>query len=109
MPVWRAPVTTTAGIADSYDYELQASIWLKIARIREEAEANPAAAVEAYNKAAGSLESRVLVAARRFRELGAATGEEMPELEGIETIPRSARLGDEQPDSEGAAEEDPGA
>jgi DNA recombination protein RmuC len=66
-------------------------------------------AVEAYNKAAGSLESRVLVAARRFRELGAATGEEMPELEEIETIPRSARLGDEQPDSESAAEEDPGA
>ena len=45
-------------------------------------------AVDAYNKAVGSLETRVMPAARRFKELGAASGEEMPELEPIERTPR---------------------
>ncbi|MBI4464058.1 MAG: DNA recombination protein RmuC [Acidobacteria bacterium] len=45
-------------------------------------------AVESYNKATGSLERRVLVSARRFKELGAATGEEIMEVEAVEQTPR---------------------
>jgi DNA recombination protein RmuC len=40
--------------------------------------------VEAYNKAVGSMESRVLVTARRLKEKGIPAPEEMPELEVID-------------------------
>ncbi len=40
--------------------------------------------VEAYNKTAGSLESRVMVSARRFGELGVLTQAELPELAPID-------------------------
>jgi DNA recombination protein RmuC len=46
-------------------------------------------AVECYNKAVGSLESRVLVSARKFSELGASVAEDIPELEPIETTSRA--------------------
>jgi DNA recombination protein RmuC len=49
-------------------------------------------AVESYNKAVGSLESRVLVSARRFVELGAPITEEIPDLNGIETTTRNLTL-----------------
>ncbi len=49
-------------------------------------------AVEAYNKAAGSIESRVMVTARKFPELGAAITEEIPELGQIETTTRTLSL-----------------
>lgn len=44
-------------------------------------------AVAAFNDAAGSLESRVLVSARRFQDLGAA-GTELPTLEPLDSRPR---------------------
>jgi DNA recombination protein RmuC len=49
-------------------------------------------AVEAYNKAVGSLESRVMVSARKFAELGASTTEEIAELSPIETTTRNLTL-----------------
>lgn len=44
--------------------------------------------IESYNKAVGSFESRVLVAARRFKELGAATGEEIKNINFLDKVPR---------------------
>lgn len=47
-------------------------------------------ATEAYNKAVASLESRVLVSARRFRDLGITAGEtDIQELAQVETAPRA--------------------
>jgi DNA recombination protein RmuC len=45
-------------------------------------------AVQAYNQAAGSFESRVLVTARRMKDLNVTTAEELPTAESIDTVPR---------------------
>jgi DNA recombination protein RmuC len=55
-----------------------------LARLGKNLESSTAA----YNQAVGSLESRVLPSARRFRELGAAAGEDIPELGQVDTRPR---------------------
>jgi DNA recombination protein RmuC len=57
-------------------------------------------AVEAYNKAVGSLESRVMVSARKFVELGAPVTEEIAELSPIETTTRNLTLDFEDLESE---------
>lgn len=55
-------------------------------------------AVASYNRTAGSFESRVLVAARRLKDLGAGTSGELAELAGVEGSPRSPTRGaDEDP------------
>jgi DNA recombination protein RmuC len=45
-------------------------------------------AVSSYNDAVGSLERRVLPATRKFKELGAAGGDDIAEIEAIEPSPR---------------------
>ena len=49
--------------------------------------------VEKYNRAAGSLEARVLPTARRFKELGVSAKEEIAPLEPLQTIPRELAPG----------------
>ena len=48
-------------------------------------------AVQSYNQAAGSFESRVLVTARRMKDLNVTTAEELPAAEAIDTVPRLLR------------------
>jgi DNA recombination protein RmuC len=48
-------------------------------------------AVDAYNTSVGSLEVRVLPGARRFKELGAAVGEDLPVLPTLATAVRPLR------------------
>jgi DNA recombination protein RmuC len=49
--------------------------------------------VDSYNKAVGSLESRVLVTARRFKELGASTGKDIELLEVVDKAPKMLQGG----------------
>jgi DNA recombination protein RmuC len=45
-------------------------------------------AVQAYNRAAGSFETRVLAGARRLRDLDVTTAADLPLAEPIDTVPR---------------------
>jgi DNA recombination protein RmuC len=49
-------------------------------------------ALESYNKGVGSLEARVLVTARKFKERNAITGEEIESLEPIDKLARPLSL-----------------
>jgi DNA recombination protein RmuC len=45
--------------------------------------------VDAYNSSVGTLESRVLVTARKFKELGISANEPIPELSPVDQTPRA--------------------
>lgn len=55
--------------------------------------------VDHFNKGVGSFESRVLVSARKFKELGAANGDDIQELNQIHQTPRLVQPGVEIIDS----------
>ena len=57
-------------------------------------------ATEAINSAVGSLESRVLPTARRFRELGVAAGDEIAELEPVDATTRQLATPEGEADQE---------
>ena len=60
-------------------------------------------AVGAYNKAVASLETRVLVSTRKFRELEAVPdGREVPELEQVDLVPRTLQAAELMPSLEAA-------
>lgn len=62
--------------------------------------------VKTYNEVVGSYEQRVLVSARRFRELGATGGEEIPPNEGVDRAPRDLQA--PETESPGTADDDDG-
>jgi DNA recombination protein RmuC len=51
-------------------------------------------AAESFNRMIMSLERRIMVSVRRFKELGAAGDKELPEAQPIEQIPMKAQLQD---------------
>lgn len=69
-------------------------------------------ALQAYNRAVGSFDSRVLVTARKFKDLGAGTDEEIGAVEMIDRAPRQLTLTgmpaaeDEVPEPDTAAADD---
>ena len=65
-------------------------------------------AVQAYNKAAGSFETRVVVSARKLKELAVTTAGELPPLEPVDTVPRVLKHANLMglPDSATVAEEE---
>jgi DNA recombination protein RmuC len=52
-------------------------------------------AVDSYNKAVGSFETRVLVSARKLKELGAGSGDDLDTIDEIDKVPRAIQIPDE--------------
>ncbi len=71
--------------------ELGRHLYERIAKLAEHFETvgrSLAKSVTAYNSAVGTLESRVLVTARRLKDKGITAADELPDLETIDQTPR---------------------
>lgn len=71
--------------------ELGRALYDRIAKLAEHFEnvgRSLAKSVQSYNQAVGTLESRVLVTARRLKDKGVTASEEFPELETVDQTPR---------------------
>ena len=88
--------------------ELGRMLYDRIAKLAEHFDAvgrSLAKAVQAYNSAVGTLESRVLVTARRLKDKGVTASEEFAEVESVDSRPRplgAPELGglfDDEPDA----------
>ena len=64
-------------------------------------------AVQAYNTAVGSFEGRVLVSARRLKELNVTTKDEIPTAQTIDTVPRVLKQANLLGLPDGATAEEP--
>jgi DNA recombination protein RmuC len=72
--------------------ELGRQLYDRIAKLAEHFESvgkNLGKAVDAYNGAVGTLETRVLVTARRLKDKGITASEELPDVETIDQVPRA--------------------
>jgi DNA recombination protein RmuC len=72
--------------------ELGRNLYERIAKLAEHFEnvgRSLAKSVTAYNSAVGTLESRVLVTARRLKDKGIAPTEELPDVDTIDHTPRA--------------------
>jgi DNA recombination protein RmuC len=52
--------------------------------------------VKAYNDAVGSYDTRVMVSMRRFKELGAATGDDILPVPLVESVSRQLQSASQQ-------------
>jgi len=71
--------------------ELGRNLYERIAKLAEHFETvgrSLAKSVTAYNSAVGTLESRVLVTARRLKDKGISAADELPDIETIDQTPR---------------------
>ena len=71
--------------------ELGRTLYERIAKLAEHFEnvgRSLARSVQSYNAAVGTLESRVLVTARRLKDKGVSASEEFPELDTVDQTPR---------------------
>ena len=89
--------------------ELYERIW-RLASHLDELGKGLTRTVAAYNKTVGTIESRVLVTARRFKELGVSAAEPIPEVTTVERTPRplqAPEMADLFGGPDGTEDEDP--